>query len=524
MLACTRKSTVLAEPLRKQDSGLGPLQRHGRLDDNGARKLPLRALDIAISHGTNDFYVVRFDPQMEMRLEERRIFGKADVELIGDSIRIALLGRDQPIGLRQRLMLGNGGGERENLWLVERKNATEFVLGCGGRDAYDVHGFYLHGHVVAIERGGVELERSAGRDGVLVGGRVQPQAGTKRDGFVQFVKFESDERIMHGGHQSFGHLFRLKKLRNGSSWIGWIERPGSFSGDLSQRRAARNAIPGNIDAVENIFGCYWAGLRDQEVLRRSLALGRAHALAAMHAARHAGDFGIRVAQHRIIVARIDADAIGHLLNFFALLLSESPRIPHQALGLPGLHPLQLLWKSLGIGSHGERLPAQNRGRLVLAVAIARSAAEAQDDDVGTEAPDHPDHIAQNFFAAPFLETFLGRFGESEIDGAGEELFRAVDTPGREQLLGANDAELVALFGADEVLTALAAGQREIAGAHFSTTRQIGEQRGVFVIGMRGNHEHAADDVEAIERKTRLGRSGQLALRECRRNARSTEKG
>jgi hypothetical protein len=156
--------------------------------------------------------------------------------------------------------------------------------------------------------------------------------------------------------------------------------------------------------------------------------------------------------------------------------------------------------------------------------IARSAAEAQDDHVGTEAPDHPDHIAENFFAAPFLETFLGRFGESEIDGAREELFRAVDTPGREQLLGTNDAELVALFGADEVLTAFASRQREVAGAHFSTTRQIGEQCGVFVVGMRGNHEHAADDVEAIERKTRLRRSRQLTLRECRRNARSTEKG
>ena len=60
-----------------------------------------------------------------------------------------------------------------------------------------------------------------------------------------------------------------------------------------------------IDAVENIVRGHRAGLRDQEVLGRSLALGRAHALAAMHAARHAGDFGIGMAQHRIVVARID---------------------------------------------------------------------------------------------------------------------------------------------------------------------------------------------------------------------------
>ena len=140
---------------------------------------------------------------------------------------------------------------------------------------------------------------------------------------------------------------------------------------------------------------------------------------------------------------------------------------------------------------------------MLAVAVARRAAEAQDDHVGTEAADHPNHVAEDFVAAPLLETFLGRFGEAEIDGAREELLRAVDAPGRQQLLGADDAELVALFGADQILPAFAARQRKIAGAHLAPARQISEQRGVFVIGMRGDHQHAADDVEAIERQAGL---------------------
>ncbi len=76
-------------------------------------------------------------------------------------------------------------------------------LVVGGRDAFDVHRFHLHGHVVAIERGGIELERSAGCDGVFVGGRVQPQAGAERDGFAQFMLLESDERIVQRRHRPF---------------------------------------------------------------------------------------------------------------------------------------------------------------------------------------------------------------------------------------------------------------------------------------------------------------------------------
>jgi len=161
---------------------------------------------------------------------------------------------------------------------------------------------------------------------------------------------------------------------------------------------------------------------------------------------------------------------------------------------------------------------------MLAVAVARSTAKSQDDDVGTEAADHPDNVAEDLIVTPLLETFLGCFGESEIDGARKELLRAVDAPRREQLLGANDAELVALFGADQVLSALASREREITGAHLAPTRQIGEQGRVFVIGMSGDHEHAANDVQAIEREARLRRSRQFALRECRRETRRDENG
>ena len=86
--------------VREQNGGLGPLQCDGRLHHHRPRQLALRALDVAVSHRANDFDIFGLDPQMKMRLEQRRIFGQTDVQLIRDRVRVALLGRHQPVGLR----------------------------------------------------------------------------------------------------------------------------------------------------------------------------------------------------------------------------------------------------------------------------------------------------------------------------------------------------------------------------------------------------------------------------------------
>jgi hypothetical protein len=67
-----------------------------------------------------------------------------------------------------------------------------------------------------------------------------------------------------------------------------------------------------------------------------------------------------------------------------------------------------------------------------------------------------------------------------------------------------------LLGPDQVLTAVAARDREIAGAHQLAVRQIGEQAGVLVVGMGRDVEHAAGDPQPGERqldlrRVRLGR-------------------
>ena len=74
----------------------------------------------------------------------------------------------------------------------------------------------------------------------------------------------------------------------------------------------------------------------------------------------------------------------------------------------------------------------------------------------------------------------------------------VDAAGRQQLLGANDAKLLAQFGADEVLATIAAGAAEVAGFELAAVGEVGEQTGVFVVGVGGDVHHRAHYVELFE--------------------------
>ena len=100
---------------------------------------------------------------------------------------------------------------------------------------------------------------------------------------------------------------------------------------------------------------------------------------------------------------------------------------------------------------------------------------------------------------PFPHRLVHGLGESEIDRPGEELLRAVDTPRSQQLLRANQTQQIALFAAQQVLSAFTAGRRQIGRLDFAATGVIRQYRGVLVIGMGGNHQDTAQYVEFIER-------------------------
>ena len=81
----------------------------------------------------------------------------------------------------------------------------------------------------------------------------------------------------------------------------------------------------------------------------------------------------------------------------------------------------------------------------------------------------------------------------------------IDAPRGEQFLCANNAELVAQLRADQILAAIAAGERKIGGIVERAVRPVGDQARVLIVRMRRNVEDAAEDVQLLERETNLRR-------------------
>ena len=75
------------------------------------------------------------------------------------------------------------------------------------------------------------------------------------------------------------------------------------------------------------------------------------------------------------------------------------------------------------------------------------------------------------------------------------------------------AQRIALFGANQILTAFAAGERQITRPDPAPARQVSQQRCVLIVRVRRDHQNAAHHVQPIERESGLRRSRQLALRE-----------
>src|SRR5262249_30394280 len=140
--------------------------------------------------------------------------------------------------------------------------------------------------------------------------------------------------------------------------------------------------------------------------------------------------------------------------------------------LPRLNIFELLGELGWVGGRRECLFAQDRRGLVLPVTVARGAAEAQNNHIGTVAPDDPDDIGKDAIVAPLLQSLLGRARETEIDCAREELLRTVNLPCVEQLLRSDNPQLRTLLAADQILAAFAARQRKVGRAHVASAREV----------------------------------------------------
>ena len=140
---------------------------------------------------------------------------------------------------------------------------------------------------------------------------------------------------------------------------------------------------------------------------------------------------------------------------------------------------------------------EDRGSRVVTVRASRNMRETRDDHIGPECADHAHHVAEHFLLSPFRETFIGRFAVAEIHRAGEELFATIDPPCFEQFLRTNDPERITKLRSDQVLSAFAAREAQVCRAHFPAIREPRDQPRVLIIGMRGDVQHAAQNVELL---------------------------
>ncbi len=123
---------------------------------------------------------------------------------------------------------------------------------------------------------------------------------------------------------------------------------------------------------------------------------------------------------------------------------------------------------------------------------------------------------------PLVQGFLRRGGESEIDGTREVLLAAIVAPGRQQFLRAQCAEERTLFGTEQVLAALAARAREIAGTQFQPARAVSQHRVVLIVGMRADQQHAAEHVQLRQRVANGRRSDEKIFRPQRQYTERTQ--
>lgn len=121
-----------------------------------------------------------------------------------------------------------------------------------------------------------------------------------------------------------------------------------------------------------------------------------------------------------------------------------------------------------------------------------------DDHIRAEVSNHPDHIPESFFFPPKIKGFLRGLRIAEVDGSREKLFGSIDPSGRHELLGSKNAELSSLFRSDQILAALAAGERKAARSIFATLREIGQDSGVLVVRMGGHIEDTSEDIQLLK--------------------------
>ncbi len=168
---------------------------------------------------------------------------------------------------------------------------------------------------------------------------------------------------------------------------------------------------------------------------------------------------------------------------------EKPRPPVERRRLPrGQSFTGEVGKGRRVARRRERVPRDERGFLVLAVAVPRRAREDRPDDLRPEAADDADGVPHDLFARPEPEGLLDALGVPEVVPSREVLPRAVEPPRRVQLLRADHPQARPQLLADQVLSAVAARQRQVGRLSPHAARHERQERRVLVVRVRRDDE------------------------------------
>src|ERR1043166_830860 len=87
--------------------------------------------------------------------------------------------------------------------------------------------------------------------------------------------------------------------------------------------------------------------------------------------------------------------------------------------------------------------------------------EARHYHIWPEIPDDPHDVGKNFFVIPDVERFVSCLRKPEIERSREELPGVIDASRTEQFFCSNNAEPLAQFRSQYILTSVAACNRKI---------------------------------------------------------------
>ena len=133
----------------------------------------------------------------------------------------------------------------------------------------------------------------------------------------------------------------------------------------------------------------------------------------------------------------------------------------------------LLGVHLGVGSGVKDLLRHDSCGLVVAVAVRDAACEDGGNDERAGKAHLSDDVAEDAVVAPVFEGFVEGLGEAVVGYTSEGLMDAEVIAGGEELLGAEETELVPIVGGHDVLAAFTAVEREEGGVDTLFTRLVG---------------------------------------------------